>query len=94
MVQIHSERFPPGTVRKLHARSAGPFQILKKLNDNTYVIDLSKNFDINSTFNVKDLVDHKGPDFNQNTHWLISLHSSLFFKALHFLHSKIFYPTQ
>ena len=28
MIQICLERFPPGTVKKLHARSAAPFQIL------------------------------------------------------------------
>ena len=50
MVQIRPEWFSPGI-------SAGPFQILKKLNDNAYVIDLSKDFDISSTFNAEDLVD-------------------------------------
>ena len=39
-VRIRLERFPPGTVKKLHARNADPFQILKKLNDNAYVINL------------------------------------------------------
>ena len=65
MVRIRPEQFPPATFKKLHARSAGPFQILKKLNDNAYVIDLPKIFDISSTFNV-DLVDYMGLDFNSN----------------------------
>ena len=60
MVQIRLERFSPETVKKLHARSAGSFQILKKLNGNTYVIDLPQDFRIRSTFNIKDLVDYKG----------------------------------
>ena len=63
MVRIRPEWFRPGTVKKLHARSASPFQILKKLND-VYVIDLSQNFSISSTFNIKNLVGYKGPDFN------------------------------
>ena len=32
MIQIRSERFPPGAVKKLTARSAVPFKILKKIN--------------------------------------------------------------
>jgi hypothetical protein len=63
MVRIRPERFPPGTVKKLHARSAGPFKILKKINDNAYVLDLPSDFGISSTFNIEDLVAYKGPDF-------------------------------
>jgi len=44
----------------LRAFSIDPFQILKKLNCNVYII----NFDINSIFNIEDLVDYKGFDFN------------------------------
>jgi len=42
-------------VNKLHGYSADPFQILNKLNENTYVVY----FDISSTFNVKNLVDYR-----------------------------------
>ena len=35
-----------------------------KLNDNAYVVDLSQDFGISSTFNIEDLVNYKGPDFN------------------------------
>ena len=59
MVRIRPEWFPPGTVKKLHVRSNGPFQILKKLNDNVYVIDLNQDFGISFTFNIEDLVDYK-----------------------------------
>jgi len=30
MVRIRSEQFPPRTVKKLHAREAGPFEVIKK----------------------------------------------------------------
>jgi len=60
MVQIRLEQFSPETVKKLHARSVVSFQILKKLNGNTYVIDLPQDFRIRSTFNIEDLVYYKG----------------------------------
>ena len=66
MVQIRPERFSPRTVKKLHARSASPFQSLKKLNDNAYVIDLPQDFGISSTFNIEDLVVYKDLNFNAN----------------------------
>ena len=46
------------------ARIAGLFQILKKLNDSVYVIDLLKDLSISSTVNVEDLIDYKGSHFN------------------------------
>ncbi|PKU74568.1 hypothetical protein MA16_Dca003771 [Dendrobium catenatum] len=64
MVRIRPERFPPGTVKKLHAKSAGPFKILKKINDNAYIVDLPADFNINPSFNIEDLVAYEGPDFN------------------------------
>jgi len=66
MVRIRPEWFPPGTVKKWHARSAGQLKILTKLNDNAYVIDLPEDFRINPTFNIEDLVEYKGPNFNPN----------------------------
>ena len=70
-----------GDIKKLYARSAGPFQILKKLNDNASVIYLSKYFGINSSFNVENLMDYKVSDLILATHWLMSFPLSLFFKA-------------
>jgi len=62
MVRIYSKQFLSGTVTMLHVRSAGSFKILNKLNCNTYVIDLLRDYDINCTFNVNDLVDYKSFD--------------------------------
>ena len=66
MVQIRPELFPSETVKRLHARNAGPFKVLNKINDSAYVIDLPEYFRIDSTFNVEDLVNCNGPDFNHS----------------------------
>jgi len=66
MIQIHSERFPPETVRKLTARSASPFKILKKINSNAYLVDLPPDFGISSRFNISDLVFYKVHPFNSD----------------------------
>ena len=67
----------------MHACSADPFQILKKLNDNVYVTD----FGISPTLNVKNLMDYKGLDFIL----LVDEHSLEPIFEKYFLHSKIFY---
>ena len=59
---IYPKQIPSGTVKMLHVRSTGSFKILKKLNCNTYVINLPRDYDINCTFNVNNLVDYKGFD--------------------------------
>jgi len=46
----------------LHVRNVGPFKILNKLNYNTYVKDLPRDYSISCTFNVNDLVDYNGFD--------------------------------
>ena len=51
--------FNVGDVQKLHAYSSDPFQILMKLNDNIYVINLFIDFGINSTFKIDYLEDYK-----------------------------------
>jgi len=60
MARIRPERFPRNSLEKLHARAMGPYQILRKLESNAYVLDLPDSLGINPIFNVKDLTFHRG----------------------------------
>ncbi|KAH7543753.1 hypothetical protein JRO89_XS15G0011100 [Xanthoceras sorbifolium] len=57
MIRLHPECFPSGSYSKLHALWAGPFQILKKLGPNAYVVDLPPTYTISPIFNVEDLTE-------------------------------------
>ena len=61
MIRLRPERFPPGTVRKLHARGAGPFRVVKRVGSNAYVLELPSELGISSTFNITDLVEYREP---------------------------------
>ena len=61
MIRLRPERFPPGTLKKLHVHSAGPFKVIKEIGSNAYVLDLPSNLGISSTFNISDLVEYKEP---------------------------------
>jgi hypothetical protein len=47
------------TDHKLQVSSARPFKVLPMIKSNNYVIKLPLNFDISSTFNIKDLGIYK-----------------------------------
>jgi len=89
MVRIRSEWFPPGTVKKLQTSNAGPFKILMKLNDNAYVNDLLENFRINPTFNIEDLLEYKGLNFNPSISLVNKPTTVPFLRDPHFSHSQI-----
>ena len=40
---------------KLHLKRDGPFQVLERINDNAYKLDLLGEYNISATFNVSDL---------------------------------------
>jgi len=47
---------------KLHPWGDGPFQILEKINDNAYKVDLSGEYNVSATFNVSDLSPYDAGD--------------------------------
>ena len=52
---MRKERFPTCRQSKLHPRGDGPFQVLERINDNAYKLDLPGEYNISATFNVSDL---------------------------------------
>ena len=52
---MRKERFPAQRKSKLHPRGDGPFQILERINDNAYKVDLPGEYNVSATFNVSDL---------------------------------------
>jgi hypothetical protein len=54
-VHIRKERFLAHRKSKLQPRGDGPFQILERINDNAYKVDLLGEYGVSATINVFDL---------------------------------------
>ena len=54
-VHMRKERFPMYMKSKLHPRGIGPFQVVERINDNAYKIDLPGEYGVSASFNVSDL---------------------------------------
>ena len=64
---MRKERFPARRRSKLHPRGDGPFQVLERINDNAYKLDLPGEYNISATFNVSDLSPFDvGDDLRKN----------------------------
>jgi hypothetical protein len=55
-IHLRKDRFPQERNSKLKPRGDGPFKVLKRINDNAYVIDIpTSKYLVSNTFNVSDL---------------------------------------
>jgi hypothetical protein len=53
---MRNKRFPAYKKSKLQPRVDGPFQILERINENAYKVDLPGEYGVTATFNVCDLI--------------------------------------
>ena len=61
------ERFPVQRHSKLLPRGDGHFQVLERINDNAYMLDLCGKYIVSATFNVTDLIPFNvGDDLRTN----------------------------
>ena len=58
MVHFHKERYLKGTYNKLNPKKFRPYMIMRRINDNAYLIDLPKDLDTSLIFNAGDLYSH------------------------------------
>ena len=62
-LHLRKDRFPQERNSKLKPRGDGPFKVLKKINDNAYVIDIpTDKYLVSNTFNVSDLSPYHGDE--------------------------------
>jgi hypothetical protein len=54
-LHLRNERFLKLRKSKLMSRTAGPFKILAKINDNAYKLELPPEFGVSLSFNISDL---------------------------------------
>nr|XP_027124369.1 uncharacterized protein LOC113741083 [Coffea arabica] len=54
-LHLHKERFSKQRQNKLSPSEDGPFQVIKRINNNAYCLDLPGKYNVSVTFNVSDL---------------------------------------
>jgi len=63
---LRKERFSTQRKSKLSLRGDGPFQVLERINNNAYKLDLPGEYSVSATFNVSDLSPFDA-DFDSRT---------------------------
>jgi hypothetical protein len=61
-LHLRKDRFPELRKSKLMPRSAGPYKILEKINDNAYKLELPPEFRVSPKFNIADLKPYLGEE--------------------------------
>jgi hypothetical protein len=65
-IHLSKDRFPHEQNSKLKPRGDGPFKVLKRINDNAYLIDIpTSKYLVSNTFNIKDLPPFHGKMINE-----------------------------
>ncbi|KAK1681414.1 hypothetical protein QYE76_042262 [Lolium multiflorum] len=72
-IHLRKERFPQERNSKLKPRGDGPFKVLKRINNNAYVIDIpTSKYLVNNTFNISDLSPYHGEEEEQESRTTLS----------------------
>ena len=62
-LHLRTDRFPQERNSKLKPRGDGPFKVLKRINNNAYIIDIpTSKYLVSNTFNVADLTPYHGDE--------------------------------
>lgn len=68
MVHLRKGRFPQGNYSKLKNKNFGPCQIIRKISNNAYKVDLPTEFNMSDIFNISDLRKYYPPIPIANSH--------------------------